>query len=515
MDANKSLTARRGWLIPFLLAVVLMGSVHVQAQDASPLLPFTPVLGEIAAGETQNWTFTGLDGAALSFRVEAVSGDLDPVLSLRNNAGQTLISNDDHEYPVNKDALLEAITLPRTDTYTVQVSGYGDTAGEYLLTLTNGFADLDTQDTFDDGGDWGSAGEATTIEENDGQLNFQLAGVQALDTTINSSADLQTDYYAQVDISIVSQIGGWSAGLTARQQDDGSYYLFSINDRGQWRFSLHLPEEEDKVIRDWVQHPAIVAGTTGFSLGMLVNDTGFDFFYNGQLLGHTVDDMILNSGHIGLALGTGTDLNSQASARFDNLIVTVPVEINGQRLTPQQIILGEPSLLVEELRRRGVIPAAGEMALTVNESFAEFRSPGVSRFMLGRGTLFTDFALGTTVSWESAAEGVTGCGLVFRQSDDTHYLLAYVDQTGGYGLSQRDGDTFLPGIYGEQADSGSGAHQLVLVATSNRVLYYVDGQLVGELAVDSIEGQVGNAVVNFEPISTSCQFTNTWLWRWR
>jgi hypothetical protein len=28
------------------------------------------------------------------------------------------------------------------------------------------------------------------------------------------------------------------------------------------------------------------------------------------------------------------------------------------------------------------------------------------------------------------------------------------------------------------------------------------------------EGEVGIAVVNFEPNTTSCHYTNLWLWNW-
>jgi hypothetical protein len=514
MDVCKSLTAWRGVFISLVLAALLGGGYRLQAQDTGPLSLFTPVLGEVQPGETQNWMFTGVDGAALSFRVEAISGNLDPVLRIRNSAGQPLISNDDYAYPVDKDALLESITVPRTDTYTVEISGYGSTTGEYLLNMTYGFADVALQETFDTITGWAAVNDVAALDSADGRIALNLTGVQISDTAVNDSTDPLTDYYAQVDITVVSQAGGWAAGLAARQQDDGSSYVFSVNDRGRWRFVLHPAEGDDQVLYNWTPHPAIVAGETVFTLGLMVNDTGFDFFYNGQLVGHTVDDTILNSGRVGLALGTGTALNSRVSAQYDNLLITTPIEINGQRLTPQQIIQGEPAVLVEELRRRGVIPAVGEMALTVSESFADYRNPGISRLMLGRGTLFIDFALGTTVSWESASEGMTGCGLVFRQRDDTHYLLAYVDQMGGYGVSQRDGDSFLPGIFGEQAAS-SGPYQLVIVAASNRVLYYINGLLAGELMIEGEEGEVGNAVVNFEPINTSCQFTNTWLWRWR
>ncbi|MBZ0276604.1 MAG: PPC domain-containing protein [Anaerolineae bacterium] len=513
MDATQPLGVRVR-LVAGILCLLLGIGQAVQAQERLELIPFTPTTGQIESGASQTWTFTGLNSAVLSFRVEAVSGDLDPMMALVNSAGQTLITNDDYEYPVDKDALLETITLPRTDTYSLTVSGYGDTAGEYLLTMTNGFADLKRNETFDTLGGWTAVDESLQVSAQDGQIGLQVTGPQIRGITTNTEANSLTDYYAQVDVSVVSQVGGWTIGLTARQQEDGNYYLFSVNDRGSWRFIYRSPDGEE-TLRDWTTHPAIIAGTTRFSLGMMINDTGYDFFYDGQFLGHVVDDAILNGGQIGLVLETGTQLNSQANAQFDNLIVTAPVVVNGQRLIPQQIIQGEPTVLVEELRRHGLIPAAGEMALTVAESFAEYRNPGISRFMLGRGTTFTDFALGTTVSWEVASAGVTGCGLIFRQSDDSHYVLAYVDATGGYGLSQRDGDSFLPGIFGERPQTATGTHQLVIVATGQRLLYYLDGLFAGELEQDAVEGQIGNAVVNFEPISTSCQFNNTWLWRWR
>lgn len=153
------------------------------------------------------------------------------------------------------------------------------------------------------------------------------------------------------------------------------------------------------------------------------------------------------------------------------------------------------------------------MALTVNESFVESRRPGVERLMLGRGVTYQNFAIGATVSWQ-AAEGITGCGLVVRGVDDTHFTLAYLDQNGGYGLSQRTDDAFAPGIFGESPQFAAGTHHLLLIARGNIMYYYVDGLYKGTLENTAVEGTIGEAVVNFEPISTSCTFTDTWLWRW-
>jgi hypothetical protein len=153
------------------------------------------------------------------------------------------------------------------------------------------------------------------------------------------------------------------------------------------------------------------------------------------------------------------------------------------------------------------------MALMVEESFAESSQPGVLPYMLGRGTTYTNFVLATTVSWQARGEGVTGCGLVFRAVDDTHYSLAYVDQTGAIGVSQRDGDRFQRGIFWESSPAGASRHLLV-IASSDTVYYYVDGFFAGTVQNRADEGTIGNAVVNFEPVHTSCQFNNTWVWRW-
>jgi hypothetical protein len=134
--------------------------------------------------------------------------------------------------------------------------------------------------------------------------------------------------------------------------------------------------------------------------------------------------------------------------------------------------------------------------------------------MLGRGTTYLDFALGTTVTWTAQAQGVTGCGLILRATDAENYTLAYVDQGGGSGVSIREGDSFQPGIFSENGAAGSNTHHLLIIARGDILYYYLDGRYQGALDSPAANGAVGNAVVNFEPISTSCQFTNTWLWQW-
>jgi hypothetical protein len=154
------------------------------------------------------------------------------------------------------------------------------------------------------------------------------------------------------------------------------------------------------------------------------------------------------------------------------------------------------------------------MALNAAESFAESAHPGVERFMLGRGTTYRNFVMGTSFTWEAGAAGITGCGMVFNQTSDADYLLAYADRTGGYGLSRRQGDSFEPGIFNQKPIGNKTSYHLLVIARADQVLYYVDGAYAGALNLPAADGAVGNAVVNFEPITTSCKFATTWVWQW-
>jgi hypothetical protein len=94
------------------------------------------VLGDIAYGETrsgtldgnqeQGWRFTGEQGDVIMIRLDAVGGDLDPLVALLDADGKTLIWDDDGGEGYN--SLIEGYALPYTGAYTITaavVSGDG------------------------------------------------------------------------------------------------------------------------------------------------------------------------------------------------------------------------------------------------------------------------------------------------------------------------------------------------------------------------------------------------------
>lgn len=497
------------------LLVVLLGGLPLRAQETTSLEFAVPALGELESpDDSAVYTFDALADAPTSLLLENTSGALDPVLTVVNAAtGETVIANDDFAYPDTTDAILQAFTIPRSGTYEVRVSGFGETTGSYRLTLLPGYAALAAYDTFDSSSDWSPLASSTEISSDDGALTLSLNGVDARGVALSDELPALADFYAEVRIDEISGRNAWRAGLALREQD-GGYYGVSINADGLWRF-VAANRENERIIRDWASHPAIRPGETRFTLGVLANRDGFEIFYNGQVIGQVRDTAISEAGGIGLLIGTANAIGSETRVRFDTLTITQPLTIDGEVPVPQQIVDGTPSQIALTLERQHIIPPGGEFGLNVSESFRDSRVPGVSLQPLASGSTFSAFVLGTTTTIEqTGGTGVSGCGLALR-STDQGYTVAYVDSSGAYGVAERSGDQFEAGIYGEDAVlNDASSHDLIVVAGEDNLLYFINGMFAGQMPITPLAGEVGNALVNFDPVSTTCRFRDTWLWRW-
>lgn len=497
-----------------LAALLLVGgltlTMQVRAQEQLSL--YVPVEGTVEAGGEQSWQYAAQSGEVLSFLVESASGAFDPVLTIRDRAGNTLISNDDYAYPETRDSLLEAITMPRTDTYTLTVSGFNGTGGGYSLTAFSGFAEIAVPEGLGGETDWQPVDDSLTADLADGTLTLTAQGANRRGLAFGGLPSL-ADAAARVNVLNVNNPTGWTVGMTVRRNGD-DYYLFEVNDDGLWRFSL-VQGEASTVLRDWINHPNIVPGQTTFSLSLLASGAAFEFFYNDGFIGTVSDTTLTEAGEIGLMIGTTTAQESQTTAQFGDLVLTTPLLIDGARTIPQKLIVADGPIMAQALQRQAFVPTAGTMSLTVPEGSVEYARPGVQRLMLGRGVTYTDFALGATVEIRPSRSGPVGCGLVFRFADETDYTIAFLDATGGYGVSQRQGEDFLPGLFGEsESYAGGGTHHLLVIADENTVYFYVDGNYAGTFENEPQEGQVGAAVVNFEGIDNACVYSDLWLWEW-
>ncbi|MBC7814277.1 MAG: PPC domain-containing protein [Burkholderiales bacterium] len=501
--------------LAMLLAFTLR-PVLVQAQTTT-LERFEPINSRITVDTSETWTFRAPEGEVLSFVVRATSGDLDPVLTITDSDSNRVISNDDYQYPDSRDSLLEAITVPKTDTFTVTVSGFSSTSGNYELSMLPGYGDMVGIENFNGALNLTSNVPVLSLEPGTGQAALALEGPHQRAIAIVNSIEPQSDFYAQVDVETVRGLNngqfGWVVGMTARQTDDDHYYLLEIDHLGQWRFLVRTPEGET-ILRDWVSNPSIEDGATEFTLGMMANGAGFDFFFDGQFFGQIIDSTLTEPGSIGLVIETTGLVSGSVDARFDDLAVNRPILINGEHVVPQRLLGVNQITLVQELRRRGMIPAQGDTAFSVPESFVEYPRGGVSEIVLGEGRSFGNFLLGSSVTWRIRGIGPAGCGILLHAQDDSNYTLAYLTQLGGYGVSQRTGDIFEPGIFGEQLVIGDAPYQFLIIVRGETLYYYVNGQLAGSMPDSEIDGTIGSAVVNFEPLGTSCTFRDTWVWEW-
>lgn len=486
---------------------VLVGTVRSQEDTSLP--PFGSFDGQVGSGEVIDIPFTAAGGEMLSLEVTS-DGALDPVLNIVTETGAVLLQNDDYNYPETNEALLQAITIPYSGNYVAQVASFGDTGGGFTIQRLRGFAEQRDWSRFTPAEGWQAQGDEMTVEVIEGQLALSLAGNALFDLAVLANAERLDDYYAEVDVNVTTGRPGWVIHMAARQQGENTYYLLSVNETGQWRLLLRQ-RNNDTLLRDWVTHPSILPGETTFNLGFLVNENGLDAFYNGNLLGHFVDDT-LEDGIIGFGAETRPALDSAVAVQFSNLRITTPLRPNDTDIVPQNLVISDSQTMTQEMERRNLIPSGGELGLNVPESSMQFAEAGVSRLPLGRGTTYTDFVLATTLTIQVEDNAEAGCGLFLRANNEETYTLAYITQDGGYGLAPRDGDRFSPGLYGDNIALFDEQHWVVVIANGDTLRYYIDGQYVGSLQVEPTAGSVGNAVVNFEPFNTNCVFENTWLW---
>ncbi len=494
-----------------LLCLFVFAAPPITAQPVNELPPFSSVNGELAAGESQEWTFTAVDGEVISLVAEGAGG-LDPSLTLISETGAVLFRNDDFDYPQSTTAVLQGITMPFTGSYTVRVSAFTGTAGTYTLARYRGFAGLSVADGLL-GGTWEANNDALNVTQSGEQVTLSLTEGDISALAVNGGSARLSDFYAQVSVNVETGTPGWAVHMTARQQSANSYYQLSVNHLGFWRWQ-RVAGSEIMLLQDWISSPVIEAGTTTFDLGVMANGAGLGVFYNGSPLSHFVDAN-LPDGIISLGIDSVPALESEVTVNFSDLIVTAPLTpTTGQAPSVEQIILEDPLEMALSLEHRMAIPAGGQLAFNVPQSSVQSASAGISRIALASDSAFSNLIISTDITLSDPTANLSGCGIYLRAGEGEQYLLAYLDQTGAYGLSERQGEQFLPGVFGQLDPTGSSTYQLIVIATGTQVSLYVNGQFVGRVETTLQEGGVGNAAVNFEPGATTCSFANTWLWEW-
>lgn len=480
----------------------------------------TPVLvagetitGRIAGGEVTTFTFSAREGSVWSFVVQADDGRLDPAITITTLAGAFVLANDDYDYPDRTDALIEAFTVPRTGDYRLELRAVNPEGGTFRLTMTTGYPNVVLSDRFEFDTDMSALEMSSPLAlfQRSGELVMGVQGADQLGIASHPRSRLSHTFYASVDVTSVSHRVGWVVGLAVRIQPDGSRYQLEFDERGSWRV-VWFQGGGRTILRDWNVHPAIRTGSTRFTLGVLATEGGFDVFYDGVLIGTVAHRAIEREGLLGMFVQSRSALDAAVQATFDNLLITMPIAVAGQRVIPNYVQSGSAGFVARQLHRAGLIPIGGEQVLDISETTASFSGAGVFESTLARGLNVQNFAYSAVISITTARQGSGGCGLLGRR-DGSRYALAFTDTNGGYGLARRVGDAFHDAHYA-QLPTRPAQVWLLMVAHEDRVHLFADGRYFSTIPHEAVVGTVGMAAVNHDPQDTTCRLRNVWLWRW-
>ena len=109
-----------------------------------------------------------------------------------------------------------------------------------------------------------------------------------------------SDFYLAVTAQQISNPEYGEYGLIFRQTDDGDYYLFELDEQGNYAFFIHFQGEWESLL-DWQFSPEITIGEEN-RLAVIALGDEFHFFINDTFIDAIVDDR-LDSGKAGLLIG--------------------------------------------------------------------------------------------------------------------------------------------------------------------------------------------------------------------
>lgn len=498
-----------GGLAGLLFCMALLAS-SAWAQDRTLALG-SQIEDALAPNETHRYSLNALEWTLASFRLEALSDALDPQLAIYDSSGELVIANDDYDYPASRDAIIQAFVFPKSDLYTVAVSGYAASGGAYRLRMLPGY-DRQIQ-----AGqkllleDWQAVNRLALVRQAGvDRLAVATDGIATTAVVLGNAFAPERDFFFEVQFDNVSSAGDWQVGIAFRYARPDSHSRVLLNKRGFWRME-RVEQGDIVVVRNWGTHPAIIPGQTRFRLGVLASGAHFDIVYNGQIVGTLGDSKTEPAGKLGVAMRTANAVDSRLSFAIAQATMTIPTRVDESVLLPSQLLARSYHVMHDVLTRQQLIPIGGDIKMLLPESSVRRRSAGVTPFRLGSGLRFAEFALGAAVSFQMSGEANGGCGILFHYQDQERYQLAYVTAGGDYGLSQRQGDIFAPGIYVKKPPRERQKHDMLLIVHDGTIHYYADKAHIGEIAYDTASGSVGIAAVNYASVDTNCDFADFWV----
>jgi hypothetical protein len=175
-------------------------------------------------------------------------------------------------------------------------------------------------DTFDDNAnEWivgeqtGEFADASFIIAN-GVYHWAAKALQGFVWWHHPTIPRVTDFYLAVDSRQINGPASSYVGLVLRLDESDNYYLFSLNNTGEYSFDEYYNAQWLSLIR-WTTSPAIQVDGTNH-LEVVAEAARFSFFVNGQWVGD-YEDPAIPSGYNGLLVGMD-EVGESAAWEFDN-----------------------------------------------------------------------------------------------------------------------------------------------------------------------------------------------------
>ncbi len=500
-------------------AIGITARARAQSADDHTLTYFETVRGTL--GDTTpsaDWTFKGSAGQVIAVLAVTTRGDLDPVLQVVAPSGTVAGENDDLDSLVH-DAGLEALILAEDGTYTIRVARYlaeqGETAGDYDLTLTPGFARVAFQDMFTEGEPlWtGSDGEPIPLTQERLRMRVTDPGATLIGFP---PGDLEfDDLYMQVEARLFGSPSYAELGFVVRAQGAGltGSYQIKINTEGRWR-ALYQDESGVYALRTWTDSDVLASETGVWTLGVLAHGGTLALYVDNQLVGSVNDDRLTGAGQVGLLVASRDDQTDPATVLFDNLKITARLgtTYKGLPLALRTWNSPDPAVVINELAESGQVePQPARDLYLMEKSLVATDRTSLVELIGSDLAIYDDFVLSATVSILTP-NGDAGCGLVYRWRDDSSMDVAYVDTSGGFGLAQTRDGQLLTNVYDLSSMVTAEPNRLLIVAQGEHIAYYVNGALVTQETVQAEQGRTGVALFNYEARRTDCYWSDIWVW---
>jgi hypothetical protein len=506
-----------------LLSNGFLINITVRSQETGVLLMLQALPGEITDSQIeQRWSFEASKGQRVSLRMQSTSGDLDPFVEMMDKDGNIVATGVSSSL---RNATVDGIVIPETGRYFARASrnkAAPPSSGTYTLSLLPGYSFLLLNDPN------GSNAPMRTFQTNNAVSHFAentlemrlVADKSYTWTTVADRFGVFKDLYMQTDIIPQPESVYWEAGLLVRgvRSDAGfQFYAFFVNSDGNWKLAFGQSDGL-KTIQDWTPLPVPVGAKA--TLGMLVKETSFSLFINGQSITELNNDSLIGAGTFGVAIGSGKAPNNNTLVRFANFVVTLPAQTaaSGPVIVPAKLTdwqrAQEP--LLNELANLRLIPGLGKIGLEIkNKAFVSNNTAlGISYQPLAESLSFSDLVYSADVTWESSNEN-TACALEVRAADDNNFTIVYWDRKGGYGIrqtSEKDGVTVSQyNITEAILKDNKATNRVTIIAIGNNLIVYINGVMLINVNVKQTTGGVRIAAYNYQRATNFCQFTNLWL----